>query len=161
MVSLNLANGAVYWKFNTSAPIGESSPTYSNGIVYIGNLEGWLNAVNASDGKKLWAFKAGSEIKSSAVVVGDRWEVCGNNRFEGRCVVLRPGRYPSLAAMGLNDRVSSVRAVNRQARIDDNRYAPQATPVYDSRRRKGERVFEADVTAVRAVVAQQQQRCWG
>ena len=97
---------------------------------------------------------------SSAVVVGDRWEVCENNRFEGRCVVLRPGRYPSLAAMGLNDRVSSVRAVSRKARIDDNRYAPEAMPVYDSRRRKGERLFEADVTAVRAVVAQQQQRCW-
>ena len=97
---------------------------------------------------------------SSAVVVGDRWEVCENNRFEGRCVVLRPGRYPSLAAMGLNDRVSSVRTVNRQARIDDNRYAPPAMPVYDSRRRKGERLFEADVTAVRAVVTQQQQRCW-
>lgn len=72
LVSLNLANGAVYWKFNTGAPIGESSPTYSGGVVYIGNLEGWLNAVNASNGQKLWAFKAGSEIKSSAVVVGDR-----------------------------------------------------------------------------------------
>jgi len=77
-------------------------------------------------------------------------------------VVLRPGRYPSLAAMGLNDRVSSVRTVNRQARIDDNRYAPAPMPVYDSRRRNKERVFEADVTGVRAVVThgQQQQRCW-
>ena len=46
---------------------------------------------------------------SSVVVVGDRWEVCEDARFGGRCVVLRPGRYASLAAMGLNDRVSSVR----------------------------------------------------
>src|SRR3990167_2300962 len=61
---------------------------------------------------------------SSVEVVGDRWEVCEDVRFSGRCVVLRPGRYPSLAAMGLNDRVSSVRAVARNARIDDNRYAP-------------------------------------
>ncbi len=72
LVSLNLDNGQVYWKFSTGGPIGESSPAYSSGVVYIGNLEGWLNALNASDGKKLWAFKAQSEIKSSPVVVGDR-----------------------------------------------------------------------------------------
>ena len=60
---------------------------------------------------------------SSVVVLGGRWEVCEDARFGGRCVVLRPGRYPSLAAMGLNDRVSSVRTVSRDTRIDDNRYA--------------------------------------
>ena len=97
---------------------------------------------------------------SSVVVTRERWEVCENSRFEGRCVVLRPGRYASLAAMGLNDRVSSVRIVSRQARIDDNRYAPPPVPVFDSRRRNNERVFEADVTSVRAVVGQPQQRCW-
>ena len=41
-------------------------------MVYIGDLGGWINAVNASDGKKLWAFKTNGEIKSSPVVVGDR-----------------------------------------------------------------------------------------
>src|SRR6185503_3099472 len=61
LVSLNLDNGAVYWKFSTGGPIGESSPAYSSGVVYIGNLDGWLNALNASDGKKLWAFKTESE----------------------------------------------------------------------------------------------------
>src|SRR5450755_2643493 len=54
---------------------------------------------------------------SSVVVVGDRWEVCEDARFRGRCVVLRPGRYASLAAMGLNDRVSSARSVSTDARI--------------------------------------------
>ena len=37
---------------------------------------------------------------SSVVVQGERWEVCEDARFEGRCVVLRPGRYPSLSAIG-------------------------------------------------------------
>jgi outer membrane protein assembly factor BamB len=72
LVSLNLDNGAVYWRYHVDSPIGESSPAYSNGVVYIGDLGGWFHAVNATDGKKLWAFKAGSEIKSSPVVVGDR-----------------------------------------------------------------------------------------
>jgi len=98
---------------------------------------------------------------SSVVVMNDRWEACEDAGFGGRCVVLRPGRYPSLAAMGLNDRISSIRAVGRNARYDDDRYAPPApVPVYDNHRRGGERLFEADVTSVRAVLGQPEQRCW-
>ena len=95
---------------------------------------------------------------SSAVVLRDRWEVCEDARFRGRCVVLRPGRYPSLAAMGLNDRISSVRDVSRNARIDDYRYAPPAA--HDYHRRNNERMYEANITSVRAVVGTPQQRCW-
>jgi len=97
---------------------------------------------------------------SSVEVVGDRWEVCEDVRFSGRCVVLRPGRYPSLAAMGLNDRVSSVRAVARNVRIDDQRYAPAPVAAPDYRRRNDERLYEANVTSVRAVVGTPEQRCW-
>ncbi len=50
---------------------------------------------------------------SSAVVRGSSWEVCEDARFQGRCVVLRPGRYSSLREMGLNDRISSVRQAPR------------------------------------------------
>lgn len=97
---------------------------------------------------------------SSVVVLGKRQEVCEDAQFGGRCVVLRPGRYPSLAAMGLNDRVSSVRALGGNDRVDDGRYAPPPEPVYDNRRRDNERLYEADVTSVRAVVGPPQQRCW-
>ncbi len=97
---------------------------------------------------------------SSVIVMSERWEVCDDARFSGRCVVLRPGRYASLSAMGLNDRVSSVRPVNHNTRIEDERFAPVAVPVYDSRRRNNERLYEADVTSVRAVVGPTEQRCW-
>jgi uncharacterized protein YcfJ len=97
---------------------------------------------------------------SSVVVVRDRWEICEDARFDGRCVVLRPGRYPSLAAMGLNNRISSVRAVGKNARIDDNRYAPAPVAVYDYHRRDSERLYQAQVTSVRAVVGPPEQRCW-
>lgn len=124
---------------------------------------------------------------SSVVVARDRWEVCEDARFSGRCVVLRPGRYPSLAAMGLNDRVSSVRMVSRNARVGDDRYAPAPVAESDYRgdryvpaeseyrgdryapapvaapdyhRRNHERLYEANVTSVRAVVGPPEQRCW-
>ena len=48
---------------------------------------------------------------SSAIVRGGRWQLCDDARYGGRCVVLAPGRYPSLGAMGMNDRVSSTRRV--------------------------------------------------
>jgi uncharacterized protein YcfJ len=97
---------------------------------------------------------------SSVVVARERWEVCEDARYDGRCVVLRPGRYASLAAMGLNDRVSSLRIVSRNARVDDQRYGPAPVAVYDARRRSNERLYQADVTSVRAVVGPGEQRCW-
>jgi uncharacterized protein YcfJ len=62
--------------------------------------------------------------------------------------------------MGLNDRVSSVRTVSRDARVDDGRYAPPPVAVYDYGRRRNERVYDANITSVRAVVEDSGQRCW-
>ena len=37
------------------------------------------------------------------------WQLCSDAEFRGQCITLSPGSYPSLRAMGLNDRVSSAR----------------------------------------------------
>lgn len=97
---------------------------------------------------------------SSVMVLGERWEACEHAQFGGRCVILRPGMYPSLGAMGLNDRLSSVRPVHPTVRFEDSRYAPMPQPVYDWRRRPQERLHEASVISARAVFATPQQRCW-
>jgi uncharacterized protein YcfJ len=97
---------------------------------------------------------------SSAVVLSDRWEVCEDAGFGGRCVVLRSGRYASLNALGMQDRISSARIVARNTRVDDHRYAPAPVAVYDNHRRNNERLYQADVTSVRAVLATPEQRCW-
>ncbi|OZA46243.1 MAG: hypothetical protein B7X81_07320 [Hydrogenophilales bacterium 17-61-76] len=92
-------------------------------------FEGRTFVTNAPVGN--FARQGFNDRASSVVVRGERWEVCEDARYDGRCVVLRPGNYPSLDAMGLNDRVSSVREVSRNARIDERRYvpAPQAAQV--------------------------------
>jgi len=46
---------------------------------------------------------------SSVRIRGGRWQLCGDAYFGGSCVTLGPGEYPSLRAMGMNDKVSSVR----------------------------------------------------
>ena len=94
---------------------------------------------------------------SSAVVRGGSWQVCEDARFEGRCAVLQPGDYPSLADMGLSNEISSVRAVEgRYGSNDNRRYVARN----DYARRADEPVFEARVTSVHAVVGPPEQRCW-
>ena len=99
---------------------------------------------------------------SSVIVFEGRWEVCEHADFNGRCMILRPGRYPDLRAMGMDDRISSVRRVHRDARFDDNRFAPAPQPVYDWRRRPQEFVETVPVESVHVVYAapQMQQQCW-
>jgi len=97
---------------------------------------------------------------SSVVVVGERWEACEDDDYNGRCVFLRPGNYPSLRAMGLNDRISSVRMVPPGMRVDEGGWAPPPPPAYDARRRPHEELFQAQVVASHAVFGTPTQRCW-
>jgi uncharacterized protein YcfJ len=101
-----------------------------------------------------------SDRASSVVVVGQRWEACEDVRLRGRCMVLRPGQYPSLSAMGLNDRISSVRPLPANERVADNAYAPMPIVAQDFRRGRNERLYDAEVTSSRAVGGTPAQRCW-
>lgn len=100
-----------------------------------------------------------NDMASSAVVTGGRWEVCDAVGFRGRCVVLSPGHYASLETIGLNDSVSSVRGVSPTTSYNEGRPAAPAA-YHDYRRRDNEQLYEARVTAVRAVVGTPEQRCW-
>ncbi|MBV9891013.1 MAG: beta/gamma crystallin family protein, partial [Rhizobacter sp.] len=101
---------------------------------------------------------------SSAVVERGRWEVCDDSGFRGHCVVLRHGSYDSLRAMGLDNRISSVRPVDERHayRAEESAPAPVPAPVpaYEWRRRPNERLVEVPVTSVRAVMGSAEQRCW-
>jgi uncharacterized protein YcfJ len=103
--------------------------------------------------------RAGFNDRASSIDVrGDNWVACEDALFQGRCVILQPGRYPELSSLGLSDRISSVRRANVNDRVTDNRNVPVGA--YDYRRRGGEQTFQANVTSVRAVVGTPQQRCW-
>lgn len=102
-----------------------------------------------------------NDSASSVIVDKGRWEVCEDPGFNGQCVVLREGSYDSLKRMGVNNRLSSVRKVSTRSGYDNSRAPePLAAPGYEYRRRPNERVYEARVTSVRAVMGQPEQRCW-
>jgi hypothetical protein len=75
-----------------------------------------------------WGF---NDKASSAVVRGGVREVCTDARFEGRCAILRPGDYPSFNAMGLNDRISSVREAQNYGHYDNRDYRGYARDFRD------------------------------
>jgi uncharacterized protein YcfJ len=95
---------------------------------------------------------------SSAIVERGRWEVCDDRRFQGRCVVLRRGNYPTLDSLGLGNRISSVRPIERSNYSEVA--PPPVAPVYDYRVRPSERLFQANVVNVHAVVGPPERRCW-
>ena len=68
--------------------------------------------------------------------------------------------YDSLAAVGMGDRISSVRPMERRARYVNEVPPPFDAPTYEYRQRPDERLYQADVTSVRAVVGPPEQRCW-
>jgi len=106
--------------------------------------------------------RSGFNDRASSIVVDRvRWEVCEHARFEGRCIVLRRGSYPSLREMGMDNMISSVRPVEGGRRYSNEAPEPlAAVPDYEYRRRANERVFDAPITSVRAVVGPPNQRCW-
>jgi uncharacterized protein YcfJ len=123
--------------------------------------EGFQGRSMTADGPVEDFRRSGFNDRASSVVVsGGRWEACQEVRYGGQCVVLRPGQYPSLATMGMNDRISSVRTVERGASIEDRRYAPLPMVSRDYGRRDEERVYQAEVSSVRAVVEDSGERCW-
>ena len=112
--------------------------------------------------KPIWNFEpyGFNDRARSAVVEREPWQACEDEKFGGRCVILRPGSYDSLAGMGMNKRISSVRPVNRDVRYDYETPAPLAAPTYEYRQRPNEQLYEVPVTSVRAVVGPPEQRCW-
>ena len=97
---------------------------------------------------------------SSAIVERGRWEVCDDAGFRGRCIVLGRGRYESLAAMGLDNRISSVRPAPYPSRYEVEAPMPAPPPSYEYRRRPDETLYEATVVWAHAVGGPPEHRCW-
>ena len=94
---------------------------------------------------------------ASVIIDRGRWEFCSDEDFNGRCTVLTPGQYPSLAAMGLDRSISSIRRAGGNVA---GGYPPAPPPNYGYYPRYGETIYQADVIRVRAVGGPPEQRCW-
>lgn len=78
---LNL-NGELQWKFRTEgekkyelysfSDYYQSSPAYSDGIIYFGSGDHHIYAVNAQSGKLVWKYKTGQVVHTNPVISGNR-----------------------------------------------------------------------------------------
>lgn len=74
--------------------------------------------------------------QAASLIVNDRWEVCTEANYRGDCVVVGPGRYPTLNAP-IRGRIGSIRPLAvKQAEERRNNYAaaPVPAPREDLRR---------------------------
>ena len=122
--------------------------------------EGYRGRAYSTDKQVSDLGRSGFNDRTSSVVVDQgRWEVCEHERFGGRCVVLRRGSYESLRTLGMENSISSMRQVSGNRRYE-NEPEPMAAADYQYRRRYNERVYEAPVTSVHAVMGAATERCW-
>jgi uncharacterized protein YcfJ len=123
--------------------------------------EGFRGRAYTTEGSINDLRRSGFDDRASSVVVErGRWEVCEDARFRGRCVVLRRGSYDSLERIGMGNMISSVRPADSKRRYQNEAEAPMERPDYAYRQRPNERLYEAPVTNVRAVMGPPTQRCW-
>jgi hypothetical protein len=81
-----------------------------------------------------FADRGFNDEASSARVRGGAWQVCTDAHFRGQCVTLRPGDYPSIGSLGLNDKISSIRPLEQYGQGDERSY--------DDRGRHAERAWD-------------------
>jgi hypothetical protein len=92
-----------------STPAPQAAPRVAGDIV--------LYAANDYVGASQPADESQVDIRSddlkgkatSTVIAGGTWELCDDTFYRGQCVTLGPGKYPSLAELGLTRGVASVR----------------------------------------------------
>ena len=65
------------WRFDTELPLG-NSPTYDNGVVYVGGFDRKLYALNANTGSLLWSFDGAKAGYDTNPVVADGKVMLGN-----------------------------------------------------------------------------------
>lgn len=133
-------------------------PPPSGAQVTFYSREGFRGRTLAAEGDVPDFGSYGMNDRAGSVVVrgGERWEACEDANFRGRCTILGPGSYADPAAMGLDDRVASVRIVPPGMRYGEDRNPPP--PAYGPR--PEEQAYQVNVSAVHAVYTGSDQRCW-
>lgn len=66
--ALSAENGAEVWSYPTELPLGHS-PTYDNGVVYVGGMDKMMHAIEATTGNSLWTFEADAGFHTNPLVV--------------------------------------------------------------------------------------------
>jgi len=67
LVAVNLDTGKVVWREQTDQPLIGGVLATAGNLVFTGEGNGWFNAYDARNGKKLWSFQCGAGVNSPPV----------------------------------------------------------------------------------------------
>jgi PQQ-dependent dehydrogenase (methanol/ethanol family) len=67
LVAWNVAEAREAWGVDEQFPVLSGVLATAGDLVFYGTLDGWLRAVDATDGKRLWSFKAASGIVGNPI----------------------------------------------------------------------------------------------
>lgn len=67
LVAVNLDTGKVVWGEKTDQPLMGGVLATAGNLVFTGEGNGWFNAYDARNGKKLWSFQCGAGVNSPPV----------------------------------------------------------------------------------------------
>lgn len=93
LYALDATNGDVAWVYPTELPLGHS-PTYANGVLYVGSYDRTIHAVDAATGRRLagWApFVAMAGFETNPLVVNGR-VYAGSRDGHFYCLDAKTGR---------------------------------------------------------------------
>jgi glucose dehydrogenase len=88
LVAVNLDSGKVVWGEKTDQPLMGGVLATAGNLVFTGEGNGWFNAYDARNGKKLWSFQCGAGVNSPAVSyeIGGKQYIAvaagGNNQLD-------------------------------------------------------------------------------
>jgi alcohol dehydrogenase (cytochrome c) len=67
LAAVNVDTGKMVWKADTDQPLMGGVLATAGNLVFTGEGNGWFNAYDAKNGKKLWSFNAGAGVNSPPV----------------------------------------------------------------------------------------------
>ncbi len=88
LVGVNLDSGKVVWGEKTDQPLMGGVLATAGNLVFTGEGNGWFNAYDARNGKKLWSFQCGAGVNSPPVSyeIGGKQYIAvaagGNNQLD-------------------------------------------------------------------------------
>ncbi len=83
VVAYDASSGKVVWQRTTG--LNESSPLVARGLVYVGDWDGRIWALDARTGRTRWTFRASGQVKGSLALSGSRVYV---GDYDGRLYAL-------------------------------------------------------------------------
>jgi PQQ-dependent dehydrogenase (methanol/ethanol family) len=67
LAAVNIDTGKVVWKADTAQPLMGGVLATAGDLVFTGEGNGWFNAYDARNGKKLWSFQCGAGVNAPPV----------------------------------------------------------------------------------------------